>query len=282
MLPRAAILLAAVSACLLALALSANIARAQEPVTDLKTQVGFDQHPNAQIRADLTFQDDKGQTVRLGDYFGNKPIILTLNYYNCPNLCTFEFDQLGEALAGVSFNLGDAYDVVTVSIDPRDTTALAQSKKWEAIRHYARPGLGDGWHFLTGDAAAIQALTQTVGFRYAYNAQTDEFAHPVGLVFLTPQGKIYRYLYGDEFDPTAIRLALVEASQNKLGSIVDQMLLVCYHYDPSQGRYSPLVIQASQAAGIATVLIFGGVLARWWRRDLRRDAEYLKNESHKE
>lgn len=262
-----------------AVALSiAQPASAQGPLTDLKKQVAFEQHPNAQIPLDLVFRDDKGEMVKLGDYFGSKPVILTLNYYHCPNLCSFELDQLGEALATVPFDLGNQYDVVTVSIDPREGTDLAAEKKWEAIRHYARPGLGDGWHFVTGDAAAIQALAQSVGFRYAYDPRTDEFAHPIGLVVLTPQGKIYRYIYGDDFDPTSIRLSLVEASQNKIGSILDQALLICYHYDPSQGTYSSLIITITQAAGIATVLLFGGILVRWWRRDLKRDAGYLRDE----
>jgi protein SCO1 len=255
---------------------------AQEPLTDVKGQVGFDQHPNAQVPGDLVFRDDKGQVVQLGDYLSDKPVILTLNYFNCPNLCTFEIDQLGEALAKISWNLGQEYQVVTVSFDPRDGTDLAQSRKWEAIRHYARPGLGDGWHFLTGDASAVASLTQAIGFRYAYNAETDEFAHPIGLFILTPQGRLYRYLYGDDFDPTAIRLGLVEASQNKLGTVIDQMLLVCYHYDPTLGKYSSAVLQISQIAGVATILVMGGILTRWWRHDLRQDAEYLKHEAQKD
>lgn len=279
---RAAFFLAELAACILVLIVPGTAARAQGPLTDLKTQVGFDQHPNAQIPLDLVFHDDKGQDVRLGDYFGNKPAILTLNYFNCPNLCTLELDQLAEALAQVPFDLGNQYDVITVSFDPRDTTALALAEKWEAIRHYARPGLGDGWHVLTGDASAIRQLTQAVGFRYAHDAQTDEFAHPLGVIFLTPQGKIYRYLYGEQFSPTDLRLTLVAASQNKIGTVIDQVLLVCYHYDPAQGKYSTLVIQLSQVAGIATVLVLGVTLARWWRQDLKRDAEYLKNESKKD
>ncbi len=279
---RAAFFLAELAACILVLIVPGTAARAQGPLTDLKTQVGFDQHPNAQIPLDLVFHDDKGQDVRLGDYFGNKPAILTLNYFNCPNLCTLELDQLAEALAQVPFDLGNQYDVITVSFDPRDTTALALAEKWEAIRHYARPGLGDGWHVLTGDASAIRQLTQAVGFRYAHDAQTDEFAHPLGVIFLTPQGKIYRYLYGEQFNPTDLRLSLVAASQNKIGTVIDQVLLVCYHYDPAQGKYSTLVIQMSQVAGIATVLVLGVTLARWWRQDLKRDAEYLKNESKKD
>lgn len=279
---RAAFFLAELAACILVLIVPGTAARAQGPLTDLKTQVGFDQHPNAQIPLDLVFHDDKGQDVRLGDYFGNKPAILTLNYFNCPNLCTLELDQLAEALAQIPFDLGNQYDVITVSFDPRDTTALALAEKWEAIRHYARPGLGDGWHVLTGDASAIRQLTQAVGFRYAHDAQTDEFAHPLGVIFLTPQGKIYRYLYGEQFSPTDLRLTLVAASQNKIGTVIDQVLLVCYHYDPAQGKYSTLVIQLSQVAGIATVLVLGVTLARWWRQDLKRDAEYLKNESKKD
>lgn len=275
--------LAAFGACLfLALLAVAVPAHAQEPVGDLTKQVGFDQHPNAQVPLDLVFRDDKGQTVKLRDYFGAQPVILTLNYFHCPNLCSLALDQLSEALAGVPFHLGNDYQVVTVSIDPREGTDLAESKKWEAVRHYAHPGLGDGWHFLTGDAASIQALAEAVGFRYAYDAQTDEFAHPIGALFLTPQGKIYRYIYGYSYDSTALRLALVEASQNKIGTVIEQLLLICYHYDPAQGKYSNFIIQLSQGAGIAMVLILGVILARWWRRDLKQDAEYLRHESQKD
>jgi protein SCO1/2 len=246
-------------------------AQAQGPVGNIKQHVGIDQKVGSQLPLDLAFRDDRGETVKLGDYFGTHPVILTLNYFHCPNLCSFMLDQLGEDLAGVSFNLGEEYSVVTVSLDPRDTPPAAASSKWEAVRHYARPGLGSGWHFLTGEAASIQSLTRAVGFRYVYDPQTDEFAHPLGLVFLTPQGKITRHIYGDDFPSADLRLALVEAAQGRIGTPVDQLLLLCYHYDPSLGKYSALILNITRVAGGLTVVVFAAALSWLWYQDFKRD-----------
>ncbi len=254
--------------------LSAGLpASAQGPITDVNTDVRFEQHPGAQVPADLSFYDETGKRVQLGDYIGRSPIILTLNYFSCPNECSFELDQLTGALADIPFNLGDEYAVITVSIDPRDTPDLAAEKKWEHVRNYARPGRGEAWHFLTGSEQAIEQLARTVGFRYEYNAPTDEYAHPLGLVFLTPEGKIARYVYGTDYDPRDVRLALVEASQDKIATPIDQLMLICYHYDPANGRYSTFVLDFTRAAGVATILAMGVFLGWMWRQDLKRDAQ---------
>ncbi len=258
---------------------SGGPANAQGPVTDVKTDVSFEQHPGAQVPADLSFYDDNGKVVQLGDYFGRSPIILTLNYFSCPNECSFELDQLTGALADIPFNLGDEYAAVTVSIDPRDTPDIAAEKKWERVRNYARPGRGDAWHFLTGSELSIEQLARVVGFRYEYNAPTDEYAHPLGLVILTPEGKIARYIYGTDYDPRDVRLALVEASQNKIASPVDQLMLICYHYDPANGRYSTFILDMTRAGGVATVLVLGVFLGWMWRQDLKRDARDGKRDT---
>lgn len=248
----------------------ATPASAQGPVIDLN-QIAFEQQPGAQVPADLAFRDENGNPVTLGNYFG-KPMILTLNYFSCPNLCTLELDQLTGAIADLSFNLGDEYEIISVSIDPRETPEIAAQKKWQYVRNYARPGRGAGWHFLTGTEPAIEQLTQTVGFRYAYDAQNDEYAHPIGLIILTPQGQVARYIYGADYPARDLRLALVEASQNKIGSLVDQILLLCYHYDPSTGKYSNLVLGVARATGILTVLGLIVGLGWLWKNDLRRSA----------
>ena len=258
--------------CLLVYLLIVSPVHAQGPLTDVKTDVAFDQNLDAQVPLDLVFRDEDGQTVKLGDYFGNRPVILTLNYFHCPNLCLFELDQLTGALTDLSFNLGDEYAVVSVSIDPRETPQLAAEAKWQYVRKYARPNRGAGWHFLTGDEAAIEALTRTVGFHYAYDAATDEYAHPTGLIILTPQGKIARYLYGVDYVSRDLRLALVEASQNQIGSAVDQILLLCYRYDAANGKYSSLVLSLARWTGAATVVVMGVFLGWLWRRDLKQKA----------
>jgi protein SCO1/2 len=230
--------------------------------------VGFEPHPGARVPLGLTFRDETGRTVRLGDELGQRPVVLTLNYFTCPNLCPLTVQDLASALGDVPFALGDQYAVLTVSIDPTDTPGLASEKKREYLRPYPHPGIETGWHFLTGDQAAITELADAVGFRYAYDAEQHEYAHPSGLVVLTPDGTISRYLYGLDFPPSDLRLALVEASHRQIASAVDRVLLLCYHYDPETGRYSSLVLAAVRAGGAATLAGLGLLLGVLWRRDL--------------
>ena len=214
-----------------------------------------------------------GKTVRLGDYFGTRPVILTMAYYTCPMLCGLVLDGVAHSLQGLRFNLGEQFVVVTVSFDPRDTPAHATAKKVQALRGYTRPEAAEGWHFLTGEEASIRQLTRAVGFRYAYDGDDGQFAHAAGLVVLTPQGKIARYLYGIEFAPKDVRLALVEASAGQIGSPVDQFLLFCYQYDPTTGQYGLVIMNILRLAGLMTVAALGGFMAVMFRRERQSIAD---------
>ncbi len=217
--------------------------------------VGIEQHLDAQVPADLAFVDDAGRSVKLGDYFGKKPIILNLVYYHCTMLC-------GEALAGltgamkmVKFDVGKEFEVVTVSFNPQETTADAAAKKKDFVARYGRSGAASGWHFLTGPAESINALTKAVGFQYQYDAKSNEYAHVTAIMVLTPEGRISRYFYGVDFPPKDLRMGLVEASQGKIGNLTDQVLLYCYHYDPATGKYGAVVNNILRL-GAATTIVF--------------------------
>jgi len=232
-------------------------ARALTTLPAIFKDVGFDQRLNEQVPLDLVFRDEGGRAVRLGDYFGGKPVILSLVYYSCTTLCPMILDGLVRSLTPVSFDIGKQFAVLTVSFDPRETPAQAAAKKAEYVRRYRRPGAADGWHFLTGEATPIRQLTQAVGFRYVYDAKTQQFAHAAGILMLTPQGKVTRYFYGFDFSPRDLRLGLIEAAANKIGTPIDQVLLYCYHYDPLTGRYGLIIMNVIRLAGLATVLALG-------------------------
>jgi protein SCO1/2 len=229
--------------------------------------VGIEQHLDAQVPPDLTFRDETGKTVKLGDYFGRKPIILDLAYYNCTMLCGEVLAGLTGAMKMVSFNLGEEYDVITVSFNPNETPELAAAKKKDYIHRYGRPGAEQGWHFLTGQPDAINALTRAVGFQYQYDPKINQYAHATAIMILTPQGEISRYFYGVDFPPKDLRLGLVEASQNKIGSPVDAILLYCYHYNPATGKYGAIVANILQLGAGLTILIMGGMLFILFRMD---------------
>ena len=242
-------------------------ARAYTTLPAIFKDVGFDQRLNAQVPLDLVFRDEGGQAVRLGDYFGGKPVILSLVYYKCVTLCPMILDGLVRSLTPVSFDIGKQFAVLTVSFDPRETPAQAAAKKAEYVRRYRRPGAADGWHFLTGEATAIRRLTQAVGFRYVYDAKTEQFAHAAGILMLTPQGKVTRYFYGFDFSPRDLRLGLIEAAANRIGTPIDQVLLYCYHYDPLTGRYGLIIMNVIRLAGLATVLGLGTFIVVMLRRE---------------
>ncbi|HUO25889.1 MAG TPA: SCO family protein [Candidatus Aquilonibacter sp.] len=227
--------------------------------------VGIEQHPNAQVPPDLMFRDDTGKTVKLGDYFGRKPLIMNLVYYNCTMLCGEELAGLASAMRLVKFDVGNEFDVITVSFDPRETPDIAAAKKKDFVRRYGRPGAAAGWHFLTGPADSINALTKAVGFQYQYDPRLNQFAHATAIMVLTPQGRISRYFYGVEFPPKDLRMGLVEASQGKIGNVVDQVLLYCYHYDPESGKYGAVVSNILRLAGALTILILGTFFFIMWR-----------------
>jgi protein SCO1/2 len=227
--------------------------------------VGIAQNLNQQIPADLTFKDETGKTVRLGDYFGTKPIILNLVYYRCPMLCGEVLRGLQSSLRVLKFDVGKEFAVLTVSFDPKDTPEIASAKKAEYVKGYHREGAEAGWHFLTGTQESITALTKAAGFRYEYDPKSDQFAHATAIMILTPEGKIARYFYGVEYAPKDLRLGLIEASQNKIGTAVDQVLLYCYHYDPATGKYGAIITRVLQLSGAATILILGVFLTVLFR-----------------
>lgn len=229
--------------------------------------VAFDQKLNRQIPLDLTFHDESGKPVQLSDYFKSKPVILTLVYFKCQDLCPLLLDGVVRTLRALSFNAGNEFNVLTVSFDPRDTSALAWGKKKEFVVRYSRAGAAAGWHFLTGDKTSIEKLTQAVGFHYNYDARTGEFAHAAGIVLLTPEGKLSRYFYGIDFSPRDLRLGLIEAAANKIGTPIDQLLLFCYHYDPVTGKYGLLITNVVRLAGLATALILGAFIFAMLRRE---------------
>jgi protein SCO1/2 len=203
---------------------------------------------------DATLRDESGRTVRLGDYFGRRPVVVTLAYYGCPMLCTLSLNGLASALKTLSFDAGREFDVVTISFEPKETPQQAASAKKTYVERYGRPGAAGGWHFLTGKPAAIDAITRAVGFRFAWDEQTNQYAHPAGIVVATPEGRIARYLYGVEYAPKDLRFALVEASSGRVGNPVDQLLLYCYQYDPARGRYGAAVLRTVRFFGILTVV----------------------------
>jgi len=234
--------------------------------------VGIQQNLNGQIPADLVFRDETGKTVRLGDYFGQKPLILSLVYYRCPMLCGEVLSGLSSALKVLKFNVGDEFNVLTVSFDPKDTSQIGAAKKAEYMERYGRPGADQGWHFLTGPQSSIDALTKAAGFQYQYDPKTEQFAHSTAIMILTPEGKIAQYYYGVEYAPKDLRLGLVQASENKIGTITDQILLYCYHYDPTTGKYGAMISRILQLSAMATVLILGVFMTLLFRHG--SDAEH--------
>jgi protein SCO1/2 len=228
--------------------------------------VGIQQNLNQQMPPNLVFTDDLGRKVRLADFFGQKPLILNFVYFNCPMLCGEGLSGLESALRVLKFDVGKEFEVITISFDPKDTPEAAAKKKEEFLRRYDRPGAEQGWHFLVGQPGAIDAATKAAGFQYQYDEKSSQFAHSTAILVLTPQGRIAQYYYGIEYPPKDLRLALVEASQNRIGNLVDQLLLYCYHYDPEQGKYSATVMKVLRLMAVATMLCLGALLFVMIRR----------------
>jgi protein SCO1/2 len=229
--------------------------------------VGFDQNIGQLLPLDATFQDETGKTVRLGDYFSTKPVVLSLAYFTCPMLCGLSMQGLSSSLKAMNLDAGRDFNVLTLSFDPRESPEMARAKKATAIARYGRGGAALGWHFLTGDEANIRRVTSAVGFHYVWDAAAEQYAHATGVVVLTPQGQIARYLFGVEYAAKDLRLSLVEASKGNLGTVVDRLLLLCYHYDPKLGKYGPLAIGAMRAGGMLTVVALGALLFVLVRRE---------------
>lgn len=232
-------------------------ARAPSGLPKALKDVGIDQKLNEQLPLDLMFKDEKGASVKLGDYFGKKPVVLSLVYYQCPMLCNQVLNGMVTAFKVMNFKAGQEFEVVTVSFDPREEPALAAAKKNTYVNYLPedrRAGAATGWHFLTGDEASIKRLTDAVGFRYHWDDATNQFAHASGVFVATPQGKLARYFYGVEYAPRDLRLGLMEAAENKIGSPVEQLLFYCYHYDPTTGTYGYRIMLMMQVGGILTLI----------------------------
>jgi protein SCO1 len=232
--------------------------------------VGIEQQLNGEVSPDLEFRDELGNPVKLADYFGHgRPVILNLGYYQCPMLCSELLQGLVGSMKALTFNLGQDFDVVTVSFDPRETTEMAAAKKRDMMKRYGRANADRGWHFLTGKPDAINALTKSVGFQYQFDPRTEQYAHAAAIVMLTPDHHISGYFYGVEFSPKDLRLGLVQASQNRIGNIGDQVLLYCYHYDPRTGKYGAVISNILKLAALATMLILGTFMFVMFRADGR-------------
>jgi protein SCO1/2 len=255
---------------LLFVLLVAGVAGAQDSTPAELRDVGVTQRLDEPLPLDLTFRDEAGERVQLGDYFGDRPVILSLVYYECPMLCTLVLNGLLRALRALAFDVGEEFEVLTVSFDPRETPSLAAAKKENYVAEYGRPDAARGWHFLTGEEAAIETLTRSVGFRYRYDEEKQQYAHAAAIVVITPQGKIARYFYGVEYSPRDLRFALIEASEERIGSPVDQLLLYCYQYDPTTGRYSAAVMNIIRVGGVLTVLAVAAFVLRSARRERRK------------
>lgn len=246
---------------------------AQQGKPPILQNIGIDQRLNQQLPLDLEFRDEAGQPVKLNQYFGRKPVILTMVYYSCPMLCGEVLSGMASSLGVIRFDVGKEFDVISVSINPHDTPADAIKKKKLFLQRYRRPGAAEGWHFLTGNQPEIDALAKAVGFHYAYDAKSGQYAHSTAIMVVTPEGKLAQYFYGIEYSPKDLRLSLIEASKNKIGTPVEQVLLYCFHYDPSIGHYSVVVMNVVRLAGIFTALTLGlfmTVLFRNEKNDKRR------------
>jgi protein SCO1/2 len=243
------------------------------PSAELPAQlrdVGFDQNLNDMLPLDVELTDENGRVVKIGRYFGERPVVLAFVYYGCPMLCLQSLGSLAATLGVLSENPGDDFEVVTVSIDPRETPALAMEKKTHYVERSGKPSIARGWHYLTGTDANIERLTKAAGFRYAWDASLQQYAHPAGIIIATPQGKVARYLFGIDYGPRDLRLALLDASEEKISSPLEKALLYCYHYDPATGRYSLAIMRLVRVAGAATVLSLGTLIVVWTRRERRQ------------
>ncbi len=246
-------------------------AQRMEAAPDDLQDVGVTEHLDAQVPLDLTFFDSSGKRVRLKEFFdGQRPVVLTMNYSNCPMLCSLQLNGLFEGLQGLEWDLGENFQMITVSIDPKESPERSALTKQKYLKIYGRPGVDGGWHMLTGKTESIRKLADTVGFGYSFVQETREYAHAAVTFILTPDGRVSRYLYGIEYDPQTLRLSLVEAADGKVGSTLDRFLLTCFHYDETKGRYGPAAVKIMRLGGAVTIVLLGGVLLALWRGESKR------------
>ena len=266
----------------LAVLLSAATLRAErtEAIPEELEEIGVEEHLDVQLPLDLPFVDSNGEKVLLGDLFdGETPIVLTMNYSNCPMLCSLQLNGLFEGLQGVDWDLGKQYRMITVSIDPEEKPERAEETKQKYLKIYGRDSVDRGWHCLTGEEANIRKLADTVGFHYAYMTDTKQYAHAAVTMICTPDGRMSRYLYGVQYPPQTVRLALLEASEGKIGTTMDRVLLFCFQYDETRGRYGPAAMKIMQAGGVLTLVFLVGMLGLYWLREVRK-AKKLRVQAH--
>lgn len=249
----------------------AQIGRPTTAPINAARDVSLDQKLDTQVSLNTPFRDESGRTVPLGTYFASKPVLLVMPFYKCPGICTAELDGMVKTFEDdrLKYKIGRDFEVVTVSINPKEGPELAAAKKKEYLNLLSQPGASDGWHFLTGDESSIRKLAGQVGFRYVFDPKTEQYAHPAGLILLTPGGKVSKYFYGVEYSPKDLRLALTDAGQGKVGSLADKFVLYCYHYDPARGSYGLAVFRIVQVGCFATVLVLGTFMFFAFRKDYR-------------
>jgi protein SCO1/2 len=246
-------------------------AQAEAQLPEDLQDVGITQNLDAALPLGLEFVDEDGRRVVLGDYFTEgRPVLLTLVYYECPMLCTLVLNGVVDVLKQLDWTPGSEFEIVTVTIDPLEKPVLATQKKKQYVEAYGKPEAAAGWHFLTGEAQAISALADAVGFGYRYIEENGEYAHPAAIFIITPDGRVSRYLFGVKHDPKTLRLSMVEAAEGRIGSPLDKFLLYCYRYDSEEGRYAPVAIRIMRVGGIGTVLILGAALLVFWLREARQ------------
>jgi protein SCO1/2 len=248
---------------------AASLCAQQLPAPEILREVSITQRLNAQVPLQLAFRDEAGKTVHLSDNFHEKPVVLSLVYFDCPALCTEVLNGELRTFKAMSLDLGKDFEAVTVSFEPKDSPELAKAKRDVYAGQYGRPGAATAWHFLTGAQDSIGALTEAVGFRYAYDPSGRQYAHAAAMIVLTPEGRIARYFYGVLYPPRDVRFGLVEASEGKIGTPTDHVLLYCYQYDPMTGKYGLVVMNVVRAAGILTVLALGIFMLVMFRRERR-------------
>jgi protein SCO1/2 len=259
-----------------------GVAHAQlvEQIPEALEEVGITEHLDAKLPMDLEFRDEDGISVTLGSFFdGERPVILTLNYYRCPMLCGLMLNGLVDGLEQMEWTPGQEFEIVTVSINPLETPALAKEKKQNYLKRYGRPSAVTGWHFLTGREPEIDRLAETVGFHFAYDPVEQQYAHAAAIFVCTPDGRVARYLYGIEYPAKRLKLGLLEASEGKIGSTIDRIIMYCYHYDPSNRRYSPVAMNIMRVGGGATASILAVALGMFWFREWRRRKSLAKRDA---
>jgi len=246
-------------------------AQLADQVPEVLEEVGVTEHLNAKLPLDLEFRDEDGNWVELGSFFdGERPVILTLNYYRCPMLCGLMLNGVVDGLEAMSWTPGAEFEIVTISINPLETPELARAKKQNYLKRLERPAAAKGWHFMTGRELEIKRLAETLGFSYTYDPVSQEYAHAAAIFVCTPEGRVARYLYGIEYPAKRLKLALLEAAEGTIGSTLDQLILYCYHYDPTNRRYTPVAMNIMRLGGGATALILGISLGVFWIREWRR------------